>query len=351
MPKKYTTETFIIKSSKIHDNKYDYSLVDYIGSYTKIKIICPIHGVFEQIPNNHLHHNGCSKCKSSENNKKWFEKFIIKCSRIHNNKYDYSLVNLINNKTKIKIICPTHGVFDQVPSEHLIGHGCSLCSKNKKITIEEFIKKSNKIHHNKYDYSLTEYKDIKTKIKIICDKHGIFEQSPNSHLKGSGCDMCGGSKRKTTSEFIQDALKVHRNKYDYSFSEYINSYTKIKIICKEHGLFEQQPKHHLTGCGCPFCFDSIDIKNKELYILYDKKCDLYKIGYSKNVYKRKRHIESEINSDLIIIETFKNMAVMENKIHKLYNEYRTKHPIIHHGYKEWFNLSDNIIADIHKLIT
>ena len=196
MSKKLTKEDFIKKASKIHNFKYDYSLVNYVNNRTKVKIICPIHGEFEQTPNNHFVY-GCSKCGGTSKLTK--EEFIKKANKIHNYKYDYSLVNYVNNRTKVKIVCPIHGTFEQIPNTHLNGSGCIYCrndsySKKYSLSKEDFINKAKLIHDNKYDYSLVEYKNTKTKIKIICPAHGVFEQEPKDHLKGKGCPKCRSSK-------------------------------------------------------------------------------------------------------------------------------------------------------------
>jgi hypothetical protein len=54
-----------------------------------------------------------------------------------------------------------------------------------------------------------------------------------------------------TLEFINKAKKVHNDKYDYSLVEYVNARTKVKIIDAHHGVFEQTPTDHLNGKGCP----------------------------------------------------------------------------------------------------
>ena len=190
MGKHKTTEEFIIDAKKVHGDRYDYSLSEYIGNKIKVEIICSIHGVFKQTPDNHSHNHGCPKCVGLYmDNDLFIEKSII----IHKNKYNYSLINYINNSTPIKIICPEHGVFEQSPHAHLNGSGCPKCVGFNKTT-EEFIKEAKLIHDNKYDYSLVEYKNATNKIKIICNKHGIFEQTPNKHLNGNGCKHCFESK-------------------------------------------------------------------------------------------------------------------------------------------------------------
>jgi len=206
------TNNFTSKSKITHNNKYDYSLVNYINSYTKVKIICPIHGIFKQTPKSHLRGSNCPKCasylKSGKNLNN--EKFIEKSTRIHDNKYDYSLVNYINSYTKVKIICPIHGIFEQRPTHHYNGgHGCQKCSNNV-IIFDKFIEKSNQIHDSKYDYSLVNYIDTHTQVKIICPIHGIFEQRPIHHYNGSGCPKCKNSKGET---IISNFLKKEKIKF------------------------------------------------------------------------------------------------------------------------------------------
>ncbi len=258
---------FTNNANDIHNNKYDYSLVEYVNNKTKVKIICPVHGIFEQIPNSHLRGHGCSMCAGSK--KSTSIDFISKAISIHNNKYDYSLVEYINAHTKVKIICPEHGIFEQKPNGHLNGQNCPICSGKLKLTTDDFINRSNIIHNNKYDYSLVQYVTSHIKVKIICPYHGTFTQSPYTHLIGRGCSECTGTKKLTTIEFINKANDIHNNKYDYSLVEYINNKTKVKIICPEHGIFEQKPNDHLSGYGCPKCSHSVSSKEYDLCSFLD----------------------------------------------------------------------------------
>ncbi len=278
MSSKLTIDQFIIKANIIHDNKYDYSLVEYINSKTKVKIICPEHGIFWQTSNNHLCGSGCKTCGKliSDGKKKLSaNEFINRSNIIHNNKYDYSLVEYVNNRTRVKIICHIHGTFEQIPNSHLFGYGCRLCNiDNNRSSIQEFIKNSNIIHDNKYDYSLVEYVNRYTKVKIICPVHGTFEQTPSGHISGNGCYKCGivirtTKCKATTPEFINKANIVHNNKYDYSLVEYVNSKVKVKIICPEHGIFEQIPNGHLGGQGCPNCSHSVSVHELEICSFLD----------------------------------------------------------------------------------
>ena len=264
MGKKLTTEEFIKKANKKHNGKYDYSKVEYIDSHTKVCIICPEHGEFWQEPANHLSGQNCPKCASIEvhtnqSNKK--EGFIQKAKEIHGDKYDYSKVEYINNHTKVCIICPEHGEFWQKPIHHTQGKGCPYCGGTKKLSTEEFIKRANEIHKEKYDYSKVEYKTTETKVCIICPEHGEFWQTPHAHLAGQNCPKCCGNIKLSTEEFIKRANEIHKEKYDYSKVDYLGADTKVCIICPEHGEFWQTPHNHISGKqGCPECNTSKNSK-------------------------------------------------------------------------------------------
>lgn len=184
--------------------------------------------------------------------------FIEKANMIHSFKYDYSLVNYQKSTIKVKIICPDHGIFEQEPSMHVSKkQGCPKCAGTQRMTREIFIEKANKIHSNEYDYSLVEYINNKTKVKIICKEHGIFESRPDNHLnKKSGCPKCANNILYTKKDFVDRCNLLHNNKYDYSLVEYRTAHFKIKIICPEHGIFEQMAMSHLRGIGCPICSES-----------------------------------------------------------------------------------------------
>jgi len=262
---KITEKKFIELCNIKHNNKYDYSLVHYKNANSKIDIICPIHGFFSQRANSHMHGSSCPKCFGKN---KEYDEIITNFKKIHGDKYDYSLVNYVTQKEPIKIICPEHGVFEQTYNTHKKGHGCPKCVGRYK-TNNEFIIEANKIHSNKYDYSLVNYVNSIKNINIICDLHGEFKQKPANHLQGSGCPKCKGlkiteKKTKTIDEFINDANKIHDNKYDYSFVDYKNCKEHVKINCTKHGIFKQTPDSHLQGIGCPKCGLKFDKAENEI---------------------------------------------------------------------------------------
>lgn len=187
--------------------------------------------------------------------------FILKANKVHGDKYVYSKVDYTNNKRPVIITCSKHGDFLQTPNNHLRGKGCRHCgNEHKKLytsNTEEFIKKSRKIHGNKYNYNEVNYHNCKSPVTIICPNHGPFHQIPNGHLNGNGCLECvRDSQTSNTEEFIQKSVKLHGNKYDYSKVDYQGALNKVTINCSIHGDFDQTPNDHLRGCGCPNCFES-----------------------------------------------------------------------------------------------
>ena len=122
-----------------------------------------------------------------------------------------------------------------------------------KLSTEEFINKARAVHGDRYDYSKVEYVDNKTEVCIICPEHGEFWQKPKNHLSGYGCPICSGRKKMRTIDFIKRAKQVHGDKYDYSKADYKGNSEEVCIICPEHGEFWQRAGNHLKGFGCKQC--------------------------------------------------------------------------------------------------
>ncbi len=251
---------FMDRAKRIHGDKYDYSKSIYVNCDTKMIIKCDQHGDFYQTPYNHLKGKGCRKCgfiTGAAQQRLTKNDFIKRAIKLHGNVYDYSHVNYKNNNSQIEIICKTHGKFMQQPNNHLVGNGCPKCGRisttfKQTTTTDAFIQKAKQIHKEKYNYSKVDYTKAHGKVIIICNEHGEFNQSADSHLRGSGCPKCIGRLR-TTDDFRLEAQIVHGNKYDYTLVQYEYATTKVIIICKTHGKFMQQPNNHLLGNGCPEC--------------------------------------------------------------------------------------------------
>jgi len=213
--KRSINDEFIKRANEIHNNFYDYSMTVYKKTTEKVIIICPKHGIFWQVPKNHLGKKGCKKCGIEKVIKKQAltkEEFIENSKLIHGEIYIYDLVEYTNNITKVKIICTIHGVFKQAPSNHLRGNGCHKCAGTIKINLKTFIKKSNKVHQNFYDYSkIQNFDETYSKVEIICPKHGIFWQVPKNHLRGCGCSKCVHQISKDETEWL-DSIKIPNDK-------------------------------------------------------------------------------------------------------------------------------------------
>ena len=269
--KKLTVQEFIEKARLVHGSRYDYGSSVHVNTTTKICIICPAHGCFEQQPNNHLQGMGCIHCgfkNAGQYHKKDTDSFIAEAKTIHGDRYDYSRTLYSGAREKITVVCRKHGPFEQVAHVHIrgeLGSGCSPCSyekrgENSRISFSEFFIRANEVHQRRYDYAeaKSQFIDTAIKISILCPIHGQFFQSPHSHLIGQGCPNCGvvrgaSKMRRTTESFVIDARAIHGEKYDYSNVEYSGAFENVKIVCPVDGEFQQSPTSHLAGIGCPRC--------------------------------------------------------------------------------------------------
>lgn len=243
------------------------------------------------------------------------EIFIQKAISKHGDTFDYSLVNYIGNKSKVNIICNVHGVFQQRPNDHLSGHGCRFCGRSKVnqknvLGTAEFVKRANVVHNHRYNYDKLDYVNRSTSVIITCSIHGEFTQSPPVHLLGGNCPECTKIKLRenstsNTEEFIAKAKKLHWTEYDYSKVTYINNRTIVTIICPTHGEFKQTPNAHLLGHGCSKCGDLSKLEHRfeyykstptQFYVIKYK--GLYKIGITTKTVD-KRYAQEVSNTDEI----------------------------------------------------
>lgn len=263
--RKKTTKQFIKESIEKYGDRFDYSNVNYINAKTSVEIICKKHGLFHTNPSNHLNGKfGCKKCYN-ESITDTIDDFINKSKLVHGNIYDYSLVEFKNCNTKVYIICGKHGVFSQLPSSHLAGHGCSSCGNDRLIatiskSTEDFIRDSKLVHGDTYDYSKVNYTRSCDYVSLICPTHGEFTISAGHHLRGQGCNRCHIENITIPlDERINVSREIHGDKYDYSLinpDTYDGGNNKSKIICPDHGVFEQRMNSHVKGHGCPKCASS-----------------------------------------------------------------------------------------------
>ena len=285
------------------------------------------------------------------------EQFVKEAIEKHGNKYDYSQVVYINNKTKVTIICPTHGEFEQQPNNHLNSEvGCPSCSKeevglNKRITFEHFLSRARSKHGARYNYNKVSFETTRDLIIITCKVHGDFKQTIGNHLKGDHCPDCAkiGSVRKkrySQKEFIELANKIHSNKYNYSQVVYKGVKEAVKIVCPTHGEFTQKPNSHLKGYGCSSCSSYGFDKQAPaiLYYLKIKTIDsrvLYKIGITNRTLSERFNLT---DLSMITVLSIKELSTgqeayeLEQNIIKTYKEYRcVNENILSSGNTELFN--------------
>jgi hypothetical protein len=337
--------------------------MEYINTDTKINIICHDHGLFEQSPDKHIAGNGCPKCIGRH---KTLEDVLLEFKNVHGEKYDYSQLNFIMITKKVKIICPDHGVFLQTPQNHISGKGCAKCANVALLSQDEILKLFIVTHGDRYDYSQVNYVGGKSKVKIGCKEHGIFEQLPNLHKNGSGCPKCAGVVVYSNIEVIEQFQVIHGDRYDYSKIKYSGAFNNIIIICKEHGEFSQTPKSHKKGSGCPDCAITIG-HTKESYLnycgMFDGKTHLYlikcknekeeffKVGISRLGSKARFESKRKLPYSFETLEEIYGDASLiwdlEKSIHKLLYKFKYKPELDFHGKTECFS---SIPASVYKMI-
>lgn len=280
---------------------YLYDKVSYVNWKEKVLIGCKIHGYYYQRVDTHLRGAKCKNCSNLIRGNSQFytlEDFILKANETHNHKYDYSSTEYINSKTKVLIVCKEHGSFLQNPSAHISGKGCPNCgqltrSKSKTFTTNDFINLSKKIHKNLYDYSLVNYVSSKSKVEIVCKKHGIFKQSLDVHVtQGSGCPSC---------------------------SREFNGYRKSDFLSK--------------------CKKGVGI----LYLLklYSNTEEFYKVGITSNSVSRRYSNRSSFPYSYEVVSVIKTKAEKvwgsEKNILKKYKNYKHNPDTHFRGHTECFN--------------
>lgn len=366
MGSRKTKEQFIEESKKLFGNYYDYSLVDYVNNNTKVKIICPVHDVFEQIPRSHTSGRGCSKCGSiitGNKLKHTTAEFIESATKIHGDKYDYSEVNYVRHCDKVKIICKKHGEFYQTPNAHLGGTGCPVCARESTIqktssNTERFITQAKTVFGDRYNYSKVHYANNLTKVEIVCSKHGSFFQLPYGHLRGKGCKKCADELKIIGKKELIERLNIlHKNKFDYSLLEYRTQNENVSIICPMHGVFKQRLSHHVEGAGCPMCESS---KGEKLIFDYLKENNIQfetQKTYDDLYDKQKLRYDFFIPNKNLLIEFngLQHYEVISDGIEMF--EYRQKHDKMKTEYAKKNNInllvikySENIIERLREVL-
>ena len=301
--------------------------------------------------------------------------FIEKSNKVHNNFYDYSKFIYTGDKGKSVIICPIHGEFIQSSGSHIQKKGCTKCSvikraKKNTLPLEEFIKKSNIIHFNKYCYDKFTYSKGNQKSIIICKIHGEYSQTGESHMQGKGCFKCAiDAKTRSIETFLKEAKNIHGNKYSYPNLNYKSNRDKILIHCNTCEIdFKQKIHVHITlKCGCKQCWiDKLrkesstfkysiwekkgeNSKNFDSFKVYIIKCwnnteTFYKVGKTFNkICNRFRKKDMPYNYEILkIIEgNAKETSKLEHKIQRENKEFKYFPKIKFKGQYECFSKIEN----------
>lgn len=256
--RKFTTEDVVVRAKAIHGDKYDYSKIDYVDMRTKVCVVCSKHGEFMIQPQSLLAGHGCQLCGREQSMETMLEKKGVLFSMQSKELVDKA------NATKLA----------------RYGQLRAPGSGRKRMTFDEFIQKAREVHGDTYDYSNVVMNGTNKKVDIICPKHGVFQQTPNKHLSGHGCNHpeCvqerraklreakfaddskpstghhGGKPAMTTGAFVQQAVALYGDRYDYSQANVVSRKKKVLITCNVCGTtFEMSPDNHLRGHVCPGC--------------------------------------------------------------------------------------------------
>lgn len=226
----------------------------------------------------------------------------------------------------------------------------------KKLNTDDFVRNAKLVHGNKYDYSQSVYDGSKAQVKIICNIHGAFFQTPNNHLRSGGCNACGYEKvskklAKQNSDFIKEAFKVHGDKYDYSNVEYVRAHSRVSITCKQHGEFMQTPHSHLKGSGCVECSEYTFKSSLPALIYVLRANGAFKIGVTNNITQRIYALTTTTPFKFELVKTFPckgSIALeVEKHLHSIFESIGFK---TFKGCTEWFKINEGYMQDIENNI-
>ena len=314
---RWTLKRFLEKATKIHGNKYDYSLVEDImvnSKYSKLPIICRL-CQYQWNPTLGDHINGKCGCPSCSGKAKWnYKRFLEKAKEIHGDKFDYSRItykDIVNSNSRIYTCCKicSYVCYTTVNNHINGGYNCKSCSGLLSWTLETFLEKSLEIHGNKYNYSLISMSDFdygsKHKIPIICNKcEYIWDVSITSHIYNSySCPSCVGLAPWTLERFLIRANEVHDQRYDYSLikeEDIINGDSKIQLTCNKcQYKWVTRISNHVYGHGCPDCVGNapwtLERFLKRSNKIHDQRYD-YSLIKEENIIKGNSKIQLKCNT-------------------------------------------------------
>lgn len=332
-----SAKKFIEVAKNKFNNLYDYSLVIYKHKRRKVKIICPKHGIFEQMPQSHLK-SGCLKCKKEQQVEDKLKIFLERCNKKYNNKYDYSLVKSITNKYEIEVICPKHGSFIVNPKYHLTRAECPKCLA--KLKTKEYLKYAKEIHKDKYDYSLIDFDNYNPEVEIICPEHGLFRQTLYYHSLGRPCPKCSKTVSKSETEIFEfiksnydgEIICKNRTKIGFELDIYLPN---LNLAFELNGLFwhcevNKDKNYHLKKTKLcekneihlihiyedDWDLKKLIVKSRILNLLgkskriYGRECEIKELNSkTKKEFLIKNHLQGNINSKISLGLFYKDVLV------------------------------------------
>lgn len=334
---KNKTEEFVEKAVAVHGDVYDYSLTCYVKSKEKVIIACKLHGDYTIAPNSHLAGQGCKACGVESRASKQRgsnELFLKKAKETHGDRYDYSKVNYFNISTEVQIICSKHGSFLQTPKIHYKS-GCPNCALEKLSEVnrkgtDRFIQQAIEKYGNKYDYSLVDYINCKTPVKIILEGE-ILEVKPEYFLSKTIQRKTFKKITKSTNKelFLKEVESIYGDKNDYTNTIVGNSRGKIDVVCKEHGEFTVYMQNHFKGQGCPQCsainYSKIRTKTTKEFIQLAKEVHKNDCDYTDTLYissREKVKIKCNIHNEYF--EILPSNHLTGTKCKKCFSENQSK---------------------------
>ena len=363
-----TQEIVLAQFKEVHGDEFDYSKVVYIDTHTPVEVYCKKHNyIFFPTPKNHKNGAKCTICgreSQIKKAKKPQEKFKNEVIEKYGDRYDLSLVNYVNTKTPVKVICKYFGLIEILPASLLIKDKYEpRCAKRTKSTDKEmFIEEAIKVYGDKDDYTNTNIISSREKIEVRCKKHDVsFTKDIQTYLGGWGCPSCSAENyRKLRAipkdEYYNRTNKKHNNLYTYN-SDFTTTANTVTFFCKEHGKQRINAYSHLLGAGCKHCETEPFKTNritKEGYaklangrdtFLYLIECykgneKFYKIG---KTYRKltQRFTNSNMPYKYKVIhkyaDTAENIWDLEEELHNSYKEFSHRPRNWFAGYTECYN--------------
>ena len=355
--KKLTTDEFVERAREVHGDRYDYGQVVYDGMHVPVTIVCPDHGAFLQKPVDHLSGCGCPRCAQTRRGRRRLttEEFVERSRAVHGDRYDYGKAVYVDKRTKVEIVCPEHGSFWQLPTNHWKGQGCPVCAgRAREFTTESFVERARKVHGDAYDYSQVEYKTMRTPVTIVCPEHGAFQQTPLAHLSGRGCPQCGAIRvaRSSASDPARLAHIADTCEREYGHACYLQSEEgKAKTVASSRERFgadsfmvsdermrrepEMQAKRDETrkkngtyatsqpeidlGARLVERFGESDVKTQYKDSRYPWKCDFYIVSRDLFIelnacqYHNGHWYDASDSRDREVLDEFKNSSSKQDK--------------------------------------